>query len=146
MEFCRHGQGFILADLWTRARTATAGVSAIAAAGPATIAMAAVVVGVVRIAPYLYPFTYADVHTHNRLHEAIDAASLHNAIVLGGLGLNTTDPLDLTENLPLDLYPNQDVLIAIDRGADETRCVLEKYRGRTFYRAIPSDPVRIVRY
>ena len=66
--------------------------------------------------------------------------------MFGGVGLNTTDPLDLTENLPLDLYPNQDVLIAIDRGPEETRCAQEKYRGRKFYRAVATDPVRIVRY
>ena len=140
------GTAVVLADLWTRARTRTVGASALALAGPATIALAAVVVGVLRVAQYLYPFTYADVHAHNRLREAIDVASPHNAIVLGGQGLNTTDPLDLTENLPLDLYPDQDVLIAIDRNADETRCVQEKYRGRALYRAIPSEPVRIVRY
>ena len=141
------GTGVVLADLWTRARAHAVGTSALALGGPAALALAAVVVGVVRIAPYLYPFTYADVHTHNRLKDAIDASTdLHNAVVFGGVGLNTTDPLDLTENLPLDLYPNQDVLIAIDRGPEETRCVQEKYRGRKFYRAIPSEPVRIVRY
>lgn len=141
------GTGVVLADLWTRARAHAVGTSALALGGPAALALAAVVVGVVRIAPYLYPFTYADVRTHNRLKDAIDASTdLHNAVVFGGVGLNTTDPLDLTENLPLDLYPNQDVLIAIDRGPEETRCVQEKYRGRKFYRAIPSEPVRIVRY
>jgi hypothetical protein len=141
------GTGVILADLWTRARSSVAGASALSLGGPAAIALAAVVVGVVRIAPYLYPYAYADLHSHNRLKEAIeDSTDLHNAIVFGGVGLNTTDPLDLTENLPLDLYANQDVLVAIDRGPDETRCVQEKYRGRKFYRAIPTDPVRIVRY
>ena len=98
-----------------------------------------------RIAPLIYPHTYADVHDHNRLHDAIDASSLRHAIVLGGVGLNNTDPMDLTENLPLELY-DQDVLIAIDRGVDETRCVREEYKGRSFYRAIPGDPVRIIRY
>ncbi len=140
------GTAVVLADLWIRARTRTAGASALALAGPAAIALAAVVVGVLRVAQYVYPFTYAEVHGHNRLRDAIDAASPHNAIVLGGQGLNATDPMDLTENMPLDLYPDQDVLIAIDRGPDETRCVQEKYRGRTLYRAIPTEPVRIVRY
>ncbi len=141
------GTGVVLAQLWTRARAPLASVSALSQGGPAAIALAAVVVGVVRIAPYLYPSTYTDVHSHNRLRDAIDESkNLHNAIVFGGVGLNTTDPLDLTENLPLDLYPDQDVLIAIDRGPDITRCVQEKYRGRKFYRAIPSEPVRIVPY
>jgi hypothetical protein len=139
------GTGVVLAGLWTRARTRSAG-SALALGGPAAIAIAAVVLGVVRLAPLVYPTTYADVHEHNRLHDAIDAASLHDAVVFGGIGLNKTDPMDLTENLPLELYPNQDVLIAIDLGPEGIRCVKEKYRGRTFYRAIPGDPVRLVRY
>jgi hypothetical protein len=139
------GSGVVLADLWTRAR-AGSGASAISLAGPVVIAFAAIVVGVVRVAPSVYPYTYQEVHGHNRLREAIEAADLHNAIVFGGQGLNTTDVLDLTENLPIDLYPDQDVLIAIDRGEEETRCVQQKYRGRAFYRAIPTEPVRIVRY
>jgi hypothetical protein len=86
------------------------------------------------------------VHGHNRLHDAIDLMSPHNAVVIGGSGLNSTDPMDLTENLPLDLYPTQDVIIAIDRGPEQTQCVQNYFRGRTFYRALPGDPVRLVRY
>jgi hypothetical protein len=119
---------------------------AVALAGPAVLALTAVVLGVVRIAPMVYPFNYADVHDHNRLRDAIQAAHLHHAIVFGGQGLNRTDPMDLTENLPLDLYPQQDVLVAIDRGGDVNRCVLEKYRGWRFYRALPSEPVRLIPY
>jgi hypothetical protein len=143
------GTGAVLADLWTRSRARVGGVagpSALTLGGPVAVAFAAILLGVVRIAPYLYPFTYSEVHSHNRLREAIDTApDLHNAIVVGGIGLNTTDPLDLTENLPLDLYPDQDVLIAIDRGPDETKCLREKYRGRGLYKAIPTEPVHIVR-
>ncbi len=140
------GTGAVLSDLWTRARARVSADSAFALGGPAALALAAVVLGVVRIAPLVYPYTYADVHDHNRLHVAIDDADLHDAIVFGGIGFNKTDPMDLTENLPLDLYPDQDVLIAIDRDPEEVRCVRERYRRRTFYRAIPSEPVRIVRY
>jgi hypothetical protein len=137
------GAGVVFGHLWARARAA--GGSALALGGPVALALASVGIGVVRIAPLIYPHTYADVHDHNRLHDAIDASSLRHAIVLGGVGLNNTDPMDLTENLPLELY-DQDVLIAIDRGPDESRCVREKYKGRSFYLAIPGDPVRIIRY
>jgi hypothetical protein len=151
------GTGVVLAKLWTRATAATtaratnparvlpADGNALAAAGPAVLALAAVALGVVRIAPMVYPFTYADVHGHNRLNEAIALAQPHNAVVFGSFGFNSTDPMDLTENLPLDLYPRQDVIIALDRGPDDARCVERLYRGRTFYTAIPSEPVRIVR-
>lgn len=140
------GTGVVFATLWTRALARSTAESPLQAGGPAALALAAAVLGVVRIAPLVYPFNYADVHSHNRLHEAIDTIKPHHAVVFGGLGLNTTDPMDLTENLPLDLYPDQDVIIAIDRGPDEDRCVQTFFRGWNFYRAIPGDPVRLVRY
>jgi hypothetical protein len=54
--------------------------------------------------------------------------------------------MDLTENLPLELYPDQDLLIAVDRGPEAVKCVRESYPQRTFYRALPEFPVRIVPY
>ncbi len=140
------GTGAVFAYLWTRGRARVAGASAFALGGPAAVALAAALIGVVRIAPLVYPYNYADVRDHNRLHDALDKASLHNAVVFGLGGLNSTDPLDLTENMPLELYPDQDVLIALERDPEQVKCVREKYRGRAFYRALPGDPVRIVRY
>ena len=140
------GTGVVLAELWTAARSVQGGVSAFDAGGPATLALAAVALGVVRIAPLVYPFTYADVQNHNRLHEALERTPVHNAVVFGGPGLTNTDPMDLTENLPLELYPDQDLLIAVDRGPEAVKCVRESYPQRTFYRALPEFPVRIVPY
>ena len=148
------GTGVVFARLWavavetpfTEAARSWIG-GALAAGGPIAVALVAAGLGVCRLAALMYPHTYADVHEHNRLHDAIDTlAPKHAVIIAGAFGLNTTDPMDLTENLPLDLYPDQDAIIAIDRGPDETRCVQDKFRGRTFYRAIPGDPVRLVRY
>jgi hypothetical protein len=140
------GTGVVLAKMWQTARSRAVVTSALQAGGPVALALGAVFLGVVRIAPYLYPFNYHDVRTHNRLHDAIDEVKPHHAIVFGGEGLNTTDPMDLTENLPLDLYPNQDVLVAIDRGPEAVRCVRAQYPGWNFYHAIPGNPVHIVRY
>ena len=148
------GTGVVFARLWavaveapfTEAARSRIG-GALAAGGPIAVALVAAGLGVCRLAALMYPHTYADVHEHNRLHDAIDTvAPKHAVIIAGTFGLNMTDPMDLTENLPLDLYPDQDAIIAIDRGPDETRCVQDKFRGRTFYRAIPGDPVRLVRY
>jgi hypothetical protein len=139
------GTGVMLGRLWSAAREPRTDVAPLQAGGPAAVALVAVVLGVVRIAPLVYPHTYADVvQVHNRLHEAVARLRPHNAIVFGGPGLNNTDPMDLTENLPLELYPNQDVLFAIDRGPDAVRCVREQYPGRSFYRATPGNPVRVV--
>jgi hypothetical protein len=138
------GTGVALAHLWQSARARWTAVPAIHAGGPAAIAIAAVVVGVVRIAPLIYPLTYADVQNHNRLHEALAPLDLRGAVVFAGGGLTNTDAMDLPENLPLDLYPRQDVLIAIDRGPETTRCVRELYPSRSLYRAIPGSRVQIV--
>jgi hypothetical protein len=140
------GTAVVLARLWDLARSPSVHRAAIAAGGPAAVALAAIVVGMIRIAPLVYPPTYADVHEHNRLHDGIDRAGLDNAVVLAGPGLNNTDPMDLTENLPLELYEHQPVLIAIDRGPESVRCVREHSQGRTLYRAIPGDPAGLMPY
>jgi hypothetical protein len=138
------GTGVVLARLWDMGRSPSIGRAAVLAGGPAAVALAAAALGVIRIAPLVYVPTYADVHEHNRMHDAIDRAALDDAVVFGGQGLNNTDPMDLTENLPLELYDHQSVLIAIDRGPEAVRCVRERYGSRSFYRALPGDPARIV--
>jgi hypothetical protein len=138
------GTGIAFTALWSHARARAAGTSAIQAASPLAVAALAALLGVVRVAPYVYPYTYADVHAHNRLHDALEREPLHKALVVAGPTVSNTDPLDLTENLPLDLYPSQDVFIAIDGSPDTLRCLHQYYRDRTLYRAIPGDPVRIV--
>ena len=139
------GTGVMLGRLWSAARERRADLDPLHAGGAVAVALVAVILGVVRIAPLVYPFTYVDVVlVHNRLHEAVARLGPHNAVVFGGKGLNNTDPMDLTENLPLELYPNQDVLFAIDRGPDAVRCVREEYPGRSFYRALPTNPVQLV--
>ncbi len=141
------GTAVAFATLWRKARSPLApGETAFEAAGPMVLALTAVFLGLVRLAPLLYPPAYQDAHAHNRLRDAIAELRPHNAIVFGGQGLNTTDPMDLTENLPLDLYPDQDVLVAIDRGPDAVQCVKTHFPGRSYYRAIPGDPVRLVPY
>jgi hypothetical protein len=138
------GGGVVFAQLWTYARSAAVDRSALAAAGPAALAITAVLLAVLRIAPLVYPYTFTDVQNHNRLNEAIAKAGLQNAIVFANMGFSDTDPMDLPENLPLELYPNQDVLIAVDHNPDENRCVRRMNPSRRAYRAVPGYPVRIV--
>jgi hypothetical protein len=140
------GTGVVFAKLWAPAVARHGSTSALQAGGPLAVALAAMAIGIVRVAPLVYMPTYADVQAHNRLHEAIAHADLHNAVVFAGGGLNNTDPMDLTENLPLDLYPNQDVLVALERNPEVARCVRDLYPQRRFYRAVPSQTVQIVPY
>jgi len=61
------------------------------------------------------------------------------------IGATGFDVLDLTENLPLDLYPNQDVLIAIERKPEFTQCVRRNFPDRAIYKAY-GNPVVITPY
>ena len=138
------GGGSLLAGMYMTARSRR-WTSALRAGGPFALALAALVTGILRIAPDLYPYTFDDVVVkHNPFQEALQAAHLRNAVVLGGPGLNNTDQLDLTENMPLDLYPNPGVVIALDRGPDSVQCMRHLYPNRIFYRATPTRPVRFV--
>ena len=140
------GTGLALATLWDAARRRFTAASALRLGGPAAVAIAAILLGVVRIAPLVYPYALADVEVHNRFHEALKAHPVHDAIVFVGSGLNNTDPMDLTENLPLDLYPDQDVLVALDRSPELVACVKDLYPTRRYYRAVPGAEVTIVPY
>jgi hypothetical protein len=137
------GTGVMFGYLWAAAARRWASVPAVQDGGPFAVGVVAMLLGVVRVAPLVYPHTFADVQAHNKLHEALARANVHDAVVFAGSGLNNTDPMDLTENLPLDLYPNQDVLIALERNPELVRCVKELYPKRHFYRAVPGNPVTI---
>jgi hypothetical protein len=139
------GTGVVLARLLGAARARLPGKGGQRAVGPASLACAAALLGVLRIAPLVYPDAYAALMHHNWLRVALGRLDLHDAVVFGGKG-DTTDPLDLPENMPLDLYPPADVLFAIDLGPEAARCVREDYPDRAFYRAVFGHPAQIVPY
>jgi hypothetical protein len=103
------------------------------------------VITVIRLWPLLYPGIYAHVHQHDSLNERIREMHIHHAVVMAQVGATGFDPLDLTENLPLDLYPQQDVLIAIERKPEYTQCVRTNFPDRAVYRAT-GNPVVITPY
>jgi hypothetical protein len=140
------GTGVVLARLWAAGTARRGDVAAMDAGGPIAVALVAVLLGIVRIAPLVLPLAYADAHSHSRLREEVAKAKLHHAVVLGGRGIIRTDPMDLTENLPLDLYPHQNVLIANEYGPLVVGCIREQYPDRAIYRALPGEPLRIVPY
>jgi hypothetical protein len=145
------GAGLLLARLWC-ASVGSFGsarpsrwLSALNDAGPLVVAFGGAFAGVVLIAPLVYPCTSDDVKRRNWLHPAIDEAHLHRAVVFAGHG-PSSDVHDLAENLPLDLYPDQNVVLALDLGEDAARCVRDSYPDRSLYRAVLGPPVRIVPY
>jgi hypothetical protein len=129
------GMGIALAPLATSSRTV----------GPITLAVSAMIVTVVRLWPLLYPGVYTYVHQHDSLNARIREMHLKNAVVMTQVGAVGIDPLDLTENRPIDLYPNQDALIAIERKPEFTQCIRRNFPSRTIYRA-SGNPVMITPY
>jgi hypothetical protein len=112
--------------------------------GPAAVAVVAMIVGLVRIWPLLYPGIYAHVKQHDGLNQKVREMNLHHALVVAQQGTTGFEARDLPENLPITLYPDQDVLIAIDRGPDSVRCLRASYADRAFYRASGAMNVVIV--
>jgi hypothetical protein len=139
------GTGVVLARLLAAVRARGRGQDGPRSLGPASVALAAVLLGVLRIAPMVYPDAYAALMHHNWVRVALGRLDLHNAVVFVGRG-DTTDPLYATENMPLDLYPPADVLFAIDLGPEAAQCVREDYPDRSFYRALFGHPPQIVPY
>jgi hypothetical protein len=138
------GAGVVCARAWSAVRAGIVDRASIDAAAALAAIAVAVLVGIVRIGPLLYPFAYADVHARNRLARALEVSSLRNALVVADPNVSTTSPLDLTENLPIDLYPDADVLIANNHDPGTVQCLREHFPHRALFRAFPGDPTRIV--
>jgi hypothetical protein len=137
------GAGIALAPLYVRARRSLGSSDALAG-GPFTLAMVAIVTGVLRLAPLVYPINTFSVRNLNMLNAAIKRQQIHRALVLLPSGAGwPNDGLDLTMNLPVTLYPDQDVLIAMEASPDVDRCLREHYSDRTFYTALPGFEIRI---
>jgi hypothetical protein len=126
---------------------ATVGRTALSRGGPLALAVFAAASGWLRIVPLVWPPVYDHTHHHAALNRAIEAAHLKNAIVLAADGTTGFADEDLPTNYPIDLYPDQDVIIAIDRrseGKAET-CLRQAYPQRTLFVAEGYDEVRIYR-
>jgi len=140
------GGAVALAPLTVAARQRlTAGASALARGGPLALAIFAVVSGWVRIVPTVWPTVVEHTRQHSALSRAVEDAHLKGAIVLATEGTTAFSQLDLTTNLPIDLYPDQDVLVAIERQTpgEAAACLRAAFPKRKLYSASGIDPVHI---
>ena len=137
------GTGLLLAPLWCSARLKSMATSALSRGAPAGIALAALVVGVVRITPLVLPMNHDDVHMRNVVFDTAEQMGLRNAVVVVNKGSTVSDPLDLTQNLPLDLYPDQRIIYATERSPEQNACLRQRFPNRTFYRAAGRPEVTI---
>jgi len=138
------GSGVALAPLWMSSRLRTHGARAFAVGGPMALAIAAFVCGAVRIAPLVYPLTHADVVSRNGVFEAARAGHLKNAIVWIEPHTTQSDLLDLTQNYPLDMYPDQSILYVSERGPEMRACVRDAFPTRKQYHTQGTSNVTLV--
>ena len=119
--------------------------SALVRGGPLALAVFAVVSGWLRIVPLEWPTVVEHTRRHSGLQRAIAAMHLKDAIVVAAKGTTGNDELDLTTNLPFDLYPDPNVIIAIDRQKpyEAVQCLTHAYPGRRIYTAEGYDDVKI---
>jgi hypothetical protein len=138
------GAGILLAPMWISAMSRSAYGRALARGGPAAVALAAAILGVVRIAPLVYPWTYQDMLNHNVVSDKIQEMHLHNAIVWIELNTTRSHPLDLTQNYPYKLYPDPSVLVLFDASPQEKQCVKEHFPGRRSFRTSGVNDVTLI--
>jgi len=138
------GGGVALAPLAVAARRSHgAGRPALARGGPLALAAFAIASGWIRVVPLHWPTVEQHTRRHAGLSTAVAKMHLTNAVVLAAPGTSGIDPLDMTSNLPVDLYPDQDAIIAIDKPPNAVGCLRAEFPGRRFYRASGVDDVRI---
>jgi hypothetical protein len=140
------GTGVALAPL-ARAAMGRAydGRSALVRGGPLALAVFAVASAWLRIVTLAWPTDYEHTRKHSALDRAIEDAHLKNAIVIGLHGVTGFSDMDVTRNLPLDLYPDQDVIVAIDRDSehDAAACLRDAFPTRRLFTATGVDDVKI---
>jgi hypothetical protein len=141
------GGGISIASLAAAARLKNvSGRSAMTVGGPMALVVCAIALGWARIAPLVWPTVAEHTRRHGGLSAAIAQMQLKDAIVIAKPGTTGFDSLDVTTNMPVDLYPGQDVIIAVERSADTSACLRRAFPGRKVFSASGADPVRIVPY
>jgi hypothetical protein len=138
------GGAVALAPLTVAARR-LGGASALSRGAPLALAVVAVAAVWLRAAPLVWPTVTAHVRRHAGVTRALEKAHLSSAVVIVRAGTTGFSPEDLTTNLPIDLYPNQDVLIALDRDppGSAATCFQTAFPDRRIYMAQGVDPVVI---
>ena len=140
------GSALALAPLTTAAlERVTAGRTAFARGAPLGLAVFAAVSGWLRVVPLEWPSAIEHTRRHSAVERAIEDARLDKAIVV--IPDHTTGfwNLDLTTNYPLDLYPDQSVIKAVDKGDLDAAvsCLGRAFPGRRVYVASGYSDVKL---
>jgi hypothetical protein len=112
--------------------------------GPLALVLFAAVSGWARIVPILWPPAVAEAQRHSALIRAVEQKHLENALVFARPGTTGNDPMDLPTNLPIDLYPDQPVIIAVESSIEAVSCVRNAFPRRRVYHASGLYDVQIL--
>jgi hypothetical protein len=143
------GGAVALAPLTVAARDRwSSGGSALSRGGPLALAIFAVVSCLIRVTPLVWPTVADQTKKHTAVQRAVADAHLTNAVVIATKGTTSFQEIDLTTNLPVDLYPDQDVVIAIDRERldDAVQCIRYEFPERTVYLASGVNEIVLSRW
>jgi hypothetical protein len=132
------GAAVVFAPMFNAALAHVARYTTLADGGAAALAATAALLGAIRIAPLVYPANTDDIRARNVVFDAIKNDHVSNAVVWVAKGQTVSDPLDLAQNLPIDLYGPQSVFVLRDLADPQLRnearqCVKDTYPGRTWY-------------
>ncbi|HWZ91656.1 MAG TPA: hypothetical protein VNW92_22495 [Polyangiaceae bacterium] len=100
---------------------------------PAALVATAIVYGLARVAPLVYPLAVAEYKYTTAPFRGAKKLGLKNAIVMITPGHATAHETNLAQNPPLN--PNPDVLFLIRRSKSDEVCARQNFPGRTWYRA-----------
>jgi hypothetical protein len=100
---------------------------------PAALATVAILYGVLRVAPLVYPVAVAEYKYATAPLRGAKNLGLKNAIVTITPGHATAHETNLAQNPPLN--PNPDVLFLIRRTKADEVCARQHFPGRTWYRS-----------
>jgi len=132
------GTGVLFAPLFANLRRRLQLPAALVHEGTAVLAFAAMVIGLVRLAPLLYPYAHGLLHQRSAIFRAIEREKLVHAVVTVRQWDTAGGPLLDTQNDPFD--PNPNVIIL---SPDDPECTRELYKDRAFYRANGMDEVTL---
>ncbi|MFO0678996.1 MAG: hypothetical protein U0169_20880 [Polyangiaceae bacterium] len=133
---CAVGGGVALARVWVDATREFVPGPPLRTGGGAVLAATAIVLGVVRLAPFVVPSVKASLGPMRELVDVVEKTRAKNALVLippyagfrnGGL--------DLTQNYPATLYPRADVFYVMEKSPESVTCLRNAFPDRVLLRA-----------
>ncbi|CAN5285297.1 hypothetical protein BH09MYX1_BH09MYX1_58630 [soil metagenome] len=133
------GTGAALGQIAIRVRSGSRTARVGGAVGPW---VAATAIATFLLAPLLYPMNTDSVMKLQEVSDRAKEAGLHHALVFVSAGVGERGPLDYTINQPIDLYPNQNILVAQPTTNEDRQCLRSAFPDRSIWEA-RGNPIHV---